>query len=213
MTASAGFSCFLLWNLGHVVHHVSHSLLVRFPASIDVQKPAHLHNPSCKRSLLIWMHCVTFYYCRLNIKGELFQSWFLLWDCRLWTHLTKDKRAKFLLWGDATVRCNRFCNGLHLVVLIDTDKIDKHDLDCHNTMFHSKMASQEANGATKFTRKRFTSDCLSSTHRGKSQLESMAGNYHDILVAMGENPDREGLRDTPMRAAKAMMFFTKVRLV
>ena len=30
-----------------------------------------------------------------------------------------------------------------------------------------------------------------------------------MLTAIGENPAREGLLDTPNRAAKAMMFFTK----
>ena len=30
-----------------------------------------------------------------------------------------------------------------------------------------------------------------------------------MLTAIGENPAREGLLDTPHRAAKAMMFFTK----
>ena len=30
-----------------------------------------------------------------------------------------------------------------------------------------------------------------------------------MLVSIGEDPERSGLIDTPTRAAKAMMFFTK----
>merc|ERR1712165_585118 len=37
----------------------------------------------------------------------------------------------------------------------------------------------------------------------------MADSYRNLLINIGENPDREGLLDTPMRAAKAMMLFTK----
>ncbi|MCK6188221.1 GTP cyclohydrolase I FolE [Pseudomonas sp. EYE_354] len=35
---------------------------------------------------------------------------------------------------------------------------------------------------------------------------SLAENYLEILVGVGENPDREGLLDTPKRAAKAMQY-------
>ncbi len=38
---------------------------------------------------------------------------------------------------------------------------------------------------------------------------SMEQSYRDILAGVGENPDREGLRDTPKRAAKAMTFLTQ----
>lgn len=37
-------------------------------------------------------------------------------------------------------------------------------------------------------------------------LEKLTQNYHDILANLGENPDREGLKGTPLRAAKAMQF-------
>ena len=37
----------------------------------------------------------------------------------------------------------------------------------------------------------------------------MSNQYHSMLKAIGEDPEREGLKDTPLRAAKAMMFFTK----
>ena len=37
----------------------------------------------------------------------------------------------------------------------------------------------------------------------------MAASYRSVLKHVGEDPNREGLLDTPMRAAKAMMFFTK----
>lgn len=33
--------------------------------------------------------------------------------------------------------------------------------------------------------------------------------YRAILEAVGENPEREGLRDTPKRASKAMLFLTQ----
>ncbi|MBC2688773.1 MULTISPECIES: GTP cyclohydrolase I FolE [Pseudomonas] len=35
---------------------------------------------------------------------------------------------------------------------------------------------------------------------------SIAKHYREILVAVGENPEREGLLDTPTRAAKAMQY-------
>eukprot|EP00095_Tigriopus_kingsejongensis_P011602 maker-scaffold325_size206031-snap-gene-1.13 protein:Tk11602 transcript:maker-scaffold325_size206031-snap-gene-1.13-mRNA-1 annotation:"gtp cyclohydrolase i nitrile oxidoreductase domain-containing protein" len=40
-------------------------------------------------------------------------------------------------------------------------------------------------------------------------LKEIEGHYRSILTLIGEDPDREGLVDTPKRAAKAMMFFTK----
>eukprot|EP00096_Caligus_rogercresseyi_P014125 TRINITY_DN6653_c0_g1_i1.p1 TRINITY_DN6653_c0_g1~~TRINITY_DN6653_c0_g1_i1.p1 ORF type:complete len:220 (-),score=79.72 TRINITY_DN6653_c0_g1_i1:74-733(-) len=37
----------------------------------------------------------------------------------------------------------------------------------------------------------------------------MAEHYKQIIRSMGEDPERSGLKDTPLRAAKAMMFFSK----
>lgn len=41
------------------------------------------------------------------------------------------------------------------------------------------------------------------------KLDRMAENFQSIISDLGENPEREGLRDTPMRAAKAMQFLTR----
>ena len=42
-----------------------------------------------------------------------------------------------------------------------------------------------------------------------AMLPAIAASYRSILKQVGEDPTREGLLDTPMRAAKAMTLFTK----
>ena len=39
-----------------------------------------------------------------------------------------------------------------------------------------------------------------------TMCEELSKNYREILVGLGENPEREGLVDTPKRAAKAMQY-------
>ena len=41
------------------------------------------------------------------------------------------------------------------------------------------------------------------------RIEAIAGHYREIIKLIGENPEREGLLKTPMRAAKAMWFATQ----
>ncbi|MBD3657299.1 MULTISPECIES: GTP cyclohydrolase I FolE [Marinobacter] len=41
------------------------------------------------------------------------------------------------------------------------------------------------------------------------KLAELAGHYREILSGLGEDPTREGLADTPLRAAKAMQFLTR----
>ena len=40
-------------------------------------------------------------------------------------------------------------------------------------------------------------------------LDNLAANYRDIINGLGEDTSREGLQDTPMRAAKAMQFLCR----
>jgi GTP cyclohydrolase I len=43
----------------------------------------------------------------------------------------------------------------------------------------------------------------------EEKLEIMEARYRDIITALGEDVEREGLVDTPKRAAKAMQFITQ----
>jgi len=60
-----------------------------------------------------------------------------------------------------------------------------------------------------FTRLRFTSDSVGPEKRFEENVDQIKYHYGQILKMIGENPEREGLLDTPKRAAKALMFFTK----
>ncbi|MFN3581790.1 MAG: GTP cyclohydrolase I FolE [Pseudomonas sp.] len=40
-------------------------------------------------------------------------------------------------------------------------------------------------------------------------LDNLTRNYHEILANLGEDPQREGLTGTPLRAAKAMQFLCR----
>jgi len=54
-------------------------------------------------------------------------------------------------------------------------------------------------------------DCQTEKQKANRDalLPAVAASYRSVLKQLGEDPNREGLLDTPMRAAKAMMFFTK----
>lgn len=48
-----------------------------------------------------------------------------------------------------------------------------------------------------------------STQTSEQAVATMDKAYRDIMTAIGEDLDRPGLRDTPLRAAKAMKFLTR----
>lgn len=50
---------------------------------------------------------------------------------------------------------------------------------------------------------------MSNTIESKPALESLSESYLQLIESIGENPNREGLRDTPKRAAKAFQFLTQ----
>jgi len=56
-------------------------------------------------------------------------------------------------------------------------------------------------------------EMMEGEKKTKFELETVlpvvASSYRDIIQMLGEDPDRDGLLETPMRAAKAITFFTK----
>jgi GTP cyclohydrolase IA len=51
---------------------------------------------------------------------------------------------------------------------------------------------------------------MNKTGNGEAlDTQTLAAHYRGLIEGLGEDPDREGLRDTPTRAAKAMQFLTR----
>jgi GTP cyclohydrolase I len=68
----------------------------------------------------------------------------------------------------------------------------------------------EAVFSRQLSRLRFSSDSVGNDSRTTEEnLPVLAEQYSNVLKLIGEDPSREGLVETPMRAAKALMFFTK----
>merc|ERR1719222_1052339 len=59
------------------------------------------------------------------------------------------------------------------------------------------------------TRRSWSVDVKKREAAMETVLPVVADSYRDIIKNIGEDPTREGLLDTPMRAAKAITFFTK----
>lgn len=69
------------------------------------------------------------------------------------------------------------------------------------------------------SKRALTRDALSPSPRQDEQrraeqksteaLAELADCYRNILVGIGEDPERQGLQQTPERAARAMLYFTK----
>ena len=56
----------------------------------------------------------------------------------------------------------------------------------------------------------FTEDCLPAEARINNQSrEALQDAYRNLLEAIGEDPDRQGLLRTPIRAARALEFPTQ----
>jgi len=45
--------------------------------------------------------------------------------------------------------------------------------------------------------------------QAQERLQRLSGAVKTILECVGEDPERDGLEETPMRYAKALMYFTK----
>merc|ERR1719151_260796 len=59
------------------------------------------------------------------------------------------------------------------------------------------------------TRRSWSVDVKKREAAMETVLPVVADSYRDIIKMVGEDPNREGLLETPMRAAKAITFFTK----
>ena len=51
--------------------------------------------------------------------------------------------------------------------------------------------------------------CSDQETKSKEKLEKLKESFKTIIECVGEDVDREGLVKTPLRAAKALCFFTK----
>jgi GTP cyclohydrolase IA len=60
-----------------------------------------------------------------------------------------------------------------------------------------------------YVRKRTNDNNNKQQHDLKSKINEISNSYLDIIYSIGENPNRQGLIETPRRAAEALMYFTK----
>ena len=72
-----------------------------------------------------------------------------------------------------------------------------------------KMKTQKKVKQTSLELDPGTANFLLPPEHRYNQLQQLSNSYKNILAGIGENVDREGLLETPERAAKALLYFTK----
>lgn len=82
-----------------------------------------------------------------------------------------------------------------------TTKLEKHHKEEHHHHNHNE------HNTTKRDDMLVEKQSQDEVHEKK--LKGMKESYRNILKDLGEDPNREGLVDTPRRAAEAMLYFTK----
>jgi len=80
-------------------------------------------------------------------------------------------------------------------------------------MANGNVEHEEEEGLSEQRRSKKTRSYSVDVKKREAAMETVlpvvADSYRDIIKMVGEDPDREGLLETPMRAAKAITFFTK----
>lgn len=106
--------------------------------------------------------------------------------------------------GDLALQLTKLQNGSPNGILNGTGS-----LTLNGTLHGSSnsVLSSSSNGSS-------TLNGLSNGHKDEEDEESLIHNrlaplYTSLLDAIGEDPNRNGIKRTPLRAAKAFRFFTK----
>ena len=110
------------------------------------------------------------------------------------TRIYKDKRN-----GRGEV------NGDQLILILFCEGGAKKNMneECEITRISlSKFDSQS-------TESPYWNDDKKEKDEAKSKIDELSEAFRSVITLVGEDPDREGLRATPLRAAKAFCYFTK----
>ena len=96
--------------------------------------------------------------------------------------------------------------------LLINDQIAKFSTVNQHNFNNNHFPKDDLNGYTLLKKriKLTEEESLSSTNANDDhKVKLVADSYLDILKDIGEDPNREGLLKTPLRAAKALSYFTK----
>ena len=78
---------------------------------------------------------------------------------------------------------------------------------------HFSTNKQELSSLINFRHRKLKWQMSTPISQSRADLAPvLAERYRNILQDLGEDSEREGLLDTPLRAAKALLFFTKVSM-
>ena len=96
-------------------------------------------------------------------------------------------------------------------LMIINDQVTNYSPENHHNkkQKYSNGDGEDLNGHEYLKKQIKLNEKSSSQIDNDDKIQLIANSYLSILNDLGEDSNREGLRKTPMRAAKAMAYFTK----